>query len=232
MTEPSIFQNPDSSIAISSIITAFHCPRQYFFYKDTPSKPADNYSICKQVSCADQDTSEEELWNTIRLIHPDISEEKKGFLRDCLKATEHAPVRPWTETDIPVRSKRAGIHGLLDKYHAPMGEYTLTRCKAAPQNGCWPEDAIRSAALLLCIEETGPLKTPGLSIEYVPSGIIRYYEPTPKDRRRVIHLIRQVKEIEKGGFPQKPLNPPCSRCRFSDRCSQNEPRRLSFLLKK
>jgi len=232
MTEPCYSKNPDNGIAISSIIRAFHCPRQYFFYKDIPSKPAIEYSICKLVSCAEESATEEELWKTLHLIHPEISEDKRNFLRDCLMAMEHAPVRPWTETDIVVRSERAGIHGLLDKYHAQTGEYTLTRCTTAPKNGCWAEDAIRTAALLLCIEEAGAVKTPGMNIEYVRSGIIRYYEPTPKDRRRVLHLIQQVKEIEDGEFPHKPLNTPCSRCRFSDRCAQIAPRRLSFLFKK
>lgn len=232
MTERSISKKSGDAVAISSIITAFHCTRQYFFYSEMKSNPSEKYSICKQVSCAAPDIKEEKLWDIICMIHPDISVEKRSFLKDCLNAARHVPVRPWTDTDILVRSDRAGIYGLLDKYDATAGEYTLTRCTKAPQKGCWPEDAIRTAALLICLEDTCKKKPEGLYIEYIPSGIIRYYEPTPKDRRKVFQLINKVRDVNKGGIPKKSLNPPCSGCRFFDRCSQNEPRRLSFLFKK
>lgn len=232
MTEPAYARTLQKGISISSIITAFHCPRQYMFYTENKGKPAFRYSICKLVSCAEKNADEEGIWSTVCMIHPDISEEYRTFLHDCLNALRDAPVRPWTETDIPVRSHSAGIHGLLDKYDASSGAYTITRCTTAPKNGCWPEDAVRAAALLLCIEETSAKKPTGLSIEYIPSGIIRWYEPTPKDRRKVFHLVRQIREIDKGGIPCKPMNPPCARCRFTGRCESGAPRRLSFLFKK
>jgi CRISPR/Cas system-associated exonuclease Cas4 (RecB family) len=219
-------------VAISSIITVFHCPRRYYFYSGAESKPAERYSICKQISCMDPDANEEELWENICIIHPDISDENRSFLKECLKATRNVPIRPWTETDILVRSDRAGIHGLLDKYNATTGEYTLTRCTNAPRIGCWPDDALRAAAFLICLEETCTTKVDGIYIEYIPSGIVRYFKPTPKDRRMVLQLIHKVRDIDKGIFPEKPLNPPCFRCSFLERCQQNKPRRLSFLFKK
>mgnify|MGYP000871790135 CR=1 FL=1 len=235
MTESRNTPNTRRGAAISSLVSAFHCPRQYYFSTKHEQRTSERYTICKQVSCADAHATVERLWEMVCLIHPGISEEKKEFLNTCLVAMKHAPARPWSEIDILVRSERTGIYGLLDKYYAPTGEYALTRCTTAPPHGCWPEDAVRTAALLLCIEECmskrGDASPKGLYIEYIPSGVIRYYEPSLKDRRRVIHLVRTVKEVEKGFFPPKPLNPPCSRCQYTQSCAQHEPRRLSFLFK-
>jgi len=232
MTESLSPKSSHASIAISSLIRAFHCPRQYYFQSHDELKPSDRYHICKQVSCADPDNSEAEIWNTIMLIYPDISPENRNYLSSFLSAMKKAPIRPWTDSDVTIRSDRAGLYGLLDKFHAPTGECTLTRCSKAPKTGCWPEDAIRTAALLMCIEESCIINPKGMYIEYIPSGIIRYYEPTPKDRRRVVQIIHQIKKIENGVLPSKPLNPPCLHCRFQEKCNKSEPKRLSLLFKK
>ncbi|PWR74999.1 hypothetical protein ACKUB1_16560 [Methanospirillum stamsii] len=219
-------------IAISSLIRAFHCPRQYYFLKNTEWKSSEKYSICKQISVAEKDADEENIWNTICMIHPDISPDKRPFLTSCLQAMITAPVRPWTDLDITVHSNKLHLYGLLDKYDAGTGECTLTRCTPSPKTGCWPEDRIRAAALLLCIWETGNGRPSGIYIEYIPSGIIRYYEPSPRDKRQVLLILRQIQKIENGEFPPKPMKPPCSWCRFEEKCKSHEPRRLSGLFKK
>lgn len=232
MTASSLDMNKQKGISISSLLQAFACSRQYYFNKNAKWKSSDTYTICKQVSCACNIHSEEEIWDAICLIHPEISPDSRDFLSSCITAMKHAPVRPWTDTDITVKSKKVGLYGLLDKYDANTGECTLTRCCTAPKTGCWPEDAIRTAALLLCVKETCSLIKAGMYIEYIPSGVIRYYEPNPKDRRRIVQTIHQIHEIDKGAFPPKPLHPPCSRCRFVEKCSGHEPRKLSALFKK
>lgn len=225
-------KNNTHGFAISSIIRAFRCPRQFYFQKNTDWNVSGKYIICKQVSIAGPDITEEELWNTICLIHPAILPEERPFFTACTQTVKTAPLRSWTELDVTIRSEKLGIYGLLDKYDARSGEYTITKCTKAPKTGCWPEDQIRTTALLLCIEETGPKKPTGMYIEYIPSGIIRYYVPTPRDRRKILYLIQQLKKIEKGEFPPKPMYPPCSRCLFEKRCNECEPRRLSGLFKK
>ena len=224
-------QNP--GIAISSLIRAFHCSRQYYFYKECEGISSSRYTICKMVSCAyPEDRSEEMIWDSICLIHPDISPDERSFLSSCLLAMKKTPIRHWTETDNVVKSIKLDLYGLLDKFDAKTSECTLTRCTTSPKNGCWPEDRIRIAALLICIEETCDINPKGMYIEYIPSGIIRYYEPTPKDRRQIIQILHQIHTIEKGEFPPKPLHPPCSRCKYEKLCIEHEPRRLSALFKK
>ena len=222
-----------SGTAISSIIRAFRCPRQYYFHNQADWKSPDAYVICKQVSCAyPEERDEVKIWDTISVIYPEINPDSRVFLTTCLTAMKKLPVRPWTETDITVRSEKTGIYGLLDKYDANSEECTLTRCCTAPKTGCWPEDAIRTAALMICTEETCNIRPKGMYIEYIPSGIIRYYEPTPKDRRRMVQIVHQVQEMKRGVFPPKPLRPPCSRCQFQEKCFGQEPRKLSDLFKK
>jgi CRISPR-associated exonuclease Cas4 len=221
-----------TGIAISSVILASRCIRQYYFNKKDDWRSSYRYTICKQVSCAYPEEREEVIWKIISLINPDISPDSRIFLTSCLSAMKSAPIRPWTDSDITVKSEKIGVYGLLDKYDTNSGDCTLTRCCDAPKSGCWPEDTIRIAALLICIEETCNIRPHGMHIEYIPSGIIRYYEPTPKDRRRLVQIIHQVKEVERGTFPPKPLHPPCSRCRFVEKCSVDQPRKLSILFKK
>jgi CRISPR-associated exonuclease Cas4 len=233
MTESSPDIKQHTVVAISSLIRAFHCPRQYYFIKDSEWKSSGRYTICKQVSCAYPGESDEEsLWNTICIIYPDISPELRSFLSSCLMVMKNAPVRPWTSLDSTVRSTRLGLYGQLDKFDARTGECTLIRCTRAPKNGCWLEDRIRTAALLLCLEDSSDIRPGGIYIEYIQSGIIRYYEPTPKDRRQVVQTLRQIHLMGQGVFPPKPLHPPCKQCEFEKKCAEYEPRRLSSLFKK
>ena len=229
MTASQSGRKKDQGIAISSLMRIFHCPRQYYFQKGHEWKPSAEYLICKQVSCTDPDEEEDAIWESIILIEPEISEKTRFFLHSCLLAMKNTPVRSWTDLDIMVRSDRLGLYGQIDKYDARTGDCTLTRCSVAPKNGCWPEDAIRTAALLLCLEETYGINPAGLYIEYIRSGIIRHYTPTARDRRKIIELLHQFRNIEKGEFPPKPLKAPCVSCTFEKNCSGHQPRRLSSL---
>lgn len=232
MTESPYDKNPYSGIAISSLIRAFRCPRQYYFYKKNEFASNGKYIICREVSSSGQDETFDQIWKTVNLLDPTIPSKLQDFLHVCLDANKNAPRRPWTELDRTVRSKQLSIYGQLDKFDERTGECTLTRCTKAPKTGCWPDDRVRATALLLCVSETADIRPKGIYIEYIPSGIIRYYTPTPKDRRIVIHTLRQIHAIDKGNFPPRPLNPPCKGCRFEDTCTSYEPRKLSGLFKK
>lgn len=166
------------------------------------------------------------------MIHPDIKPDSREFLVLCLDAMKKGPVRPFTDLDVTVRSEKLGLYGQLDKYDAQSGECTLTRCTAAPKTGCWAEDSFRVTALLFCIQESCAFSPPGMYIEYIPSGVVRYYEPSPKDRRRIFQILHQVRDVENGKIPSKPLQAPCEHCQYKDTCFENEPRRLSAFFKK
>jgi len=121
---------------------------------------------------------------------------------------------------------------LLDKFNSMSHEATVVRATKAPETGCWPEDRVRITALQLCIEETLNISLKGLYVEYIPSGIVRLYEPGPRDRRTLIQTIAQMKKVVQGNIPPKPANPPCKGCRYRDTCDTGSPRSLLQIFKK
>jgi hypothetical protein len=65
-------------------------------------------------------------------------------------------------------------------------------------------------------------------VEYVASGICRFVEPQPRDRRAMIRAIRAAKRVVAGEIPKRPLRAPCEGCPHLERCTAG-PRRLSDL---
>jgi len=233
MNEDAPNQISHKDTTISSLITGFRCIRQYYFGKTKKRDNSGRYTICKLISSAEQDIfDEEELWKKALLIDPDIDPGTRSHIHEYVSVIKHTPLRPWTDLDLIIRSERTGISGLLDKFDARTGEATLVRCTKAPVNGCWAEDRIRAVALILCIEETFKIRLKSVSVEYIPSGIIRYYEPGQRDRRVMLQVLRKVHEVDKGIFPEKPPNPPCEKCIYSDKCNMERPKTLLQIFKK
>lgn len=233
MSVYSSYKKHDPDILISAVARGFRCIRQYYFDKSREWNETSRYSICKQVSCAEyENRNEDEIWNLVVLVEPGIDPQLRNFLRRCFENTRNTPLRPWTDLDVAVRSDKLGIRGILDKYHSQNRECTLVRCSDAPKTGCWPDDRIRVTALLFATEESLHCRIDGVYVEYIPSGIVRFCEPGPKDRRTLLRVIAQIKMVDNGEFPGKPLKAPCSRCRYLEKCNTGEPVQLSDLFKK
>lgn len=220
----------DKSIAISALVQAYRCPRRYYFSLREPVPVSDRYTICKQISYAGKNTDEDSLWNEICMIHPDINPEMREYLSESMAVCSHTPFLPWSETEISIRSDRYGIHGLIDKYHPDSQTISIIRPSRAPEHGCWTEDRIRIAACLICLKEQTGIAASGGQVEYIPDGIIRYCEPQPRDRRRLLQGLTWAREVQKGNLPQKPVHPPCKKCQYMDRCEPPKARTLSELL--
>jgi CRISPR-associated exonuclease Cas4 len=67
-------------------------------------------------------------------------------------------------------------------------------------------------------------------VEYIPDGVSRFHAVQPRDRRQVIATIRKARAIQEGEMPAHPLNAPCNRCRYREKCESSVGRRLSELL--
>ncbi len=218
----------DQTFAVSALIQAHRCPRRYYFSRNEVIPQSDRYIICKHLSLARVPRpDEQELWDEITLIHPDIDPSMQDYLTECLEQIQHTPFPSWTDTEISVRSEKYGIHGQIDKYHAEAQSISIVRASPAPRLGCWPDDRIRVAAYLLCLQEQMGFKCKGGYVEYIPDGIIRFCEPDPRDRRRLLQAIHLVKMIARGELPKKPVNPPCKNCPYTEQCEPPKARTLS-----
>ena len=219
------------AIPISSLIQAYRCPRRFYFSRHDTFQASGKYIICKQVSlCRDQNPDEDTLWDEICLIDPEIHPDMREYLSLCLEMNSHTPRINYTDCDIPVNSGRYGIYGLVDKYDSSEKIISIIRNSIAPDSGCWSDDRIRLAAYLLCLKESAGLDIVGGYIEYIPSGIIRYCEPQPRDRRRLLQALRMAQKVLKGDLPEKPVHAPCKNCIYTNQCNQDKPRTLSSIL--
>lgn len=184
-----------------------------------------------QISRHGNETLDENtLWDEITLIHPDISPNMREYLTTCIEINRKTPIPKSTQTDILVQSLKYGLFGRIDKFHEKEKYLSTVRNSHAPSSGCWPLDRVRTAAYLLCLKETSGITLKGGYVEYIPDGIIRYCEPQPQDRRKLLQGLKEMREIQNGGYPKRPLNAPCKKCRHLAQCEKPIVTKLSDLL--
>ncbi len=226
-------QSITSTLSVSSLVRVFQCPRRYYFSRNESVSASDRYIVCKQVSLAGPDlTDEKQLWDEITLIKPDIVEDLKDYLSFCREQVACMPAMSYTDADVLVTSRKYGISGTIDKYDACSSRISVIRNSAAPSIGCWPEDRMRIAAYLICFQETTGITLNGGYIEYIPDGVVRFCEPQPRDRRALLQAVKTAQKICKGELPGKPVRAPCKNCRYTGQCNPPKVKRLSDLLTK
>ena len=215
-------------IPVSGVIACHICPRRYYFERSDEHPESPRYAVCKQVSAhLGELLEEEEIWREILHILPDADEEIQELFDECIGAcSETAWQRP-VQTDLTVESDTLGIRGRVDKIFED-GTFAIVRSSTAPKAGAYGTDRLRIACYAACIKETLGHPVAGGYVEYVASGICRYVEPQPRDRREMIRAIRAAKRVVAGDLPPRPLRAPCEGCPHFERCTTG-PRRLSDL---
>lgn len=126
-------------------------------------------------------------------------------------------------------SDKYGIVGMVDRI-ADDGSFSIIRSAGAMPFGTYAADRLRIAGIAFCLEEMTGNEVPGGHVEYIPDGISRFHTVQPRDRRQVIASLHKIRAIRKGDLPQHPLNAPCNRCKYKERCESSSGRRLSDLL--
>lgn len=180
--------------------------------------------------CKDQTPDEDQLWEEICLIDPTVQPDMREYLSRCLEIMAHTPVVKYTDSDIQVHSVRYGIYGLVDKLDSSSNTISIIRSSGAPAYGCWSDDRVRLAACILCLKESTGIDIVGGNIEYIPDGIVRYCEPQPRDRRRLLQALHMAQKVMNGNLPEKPVNAPCKKCLYVNQCNPDKPKTLSSIL--
>jgi CRISPR-associated exonuclease Cas4 len=96
--------------------------------------------------------------------------------------------------------------------------------------GTYAADRLRIAAIALCLEEMTGKEVPGGNVEYIPDGVTRYHAVQPRDRRQILATLHKYHAIIEGQMPEHPLNAPCNRCKYKEKCESSVGKRLSELL--
>jgi CRISPR-associated exonuclease Cas4 len=112
----------------------------------------------------------------------------------------------------------------------PDGSFSVIRAAGAMPFGTYTADRMRIAAIALCLEEMTGKEVKGGHVEYIPDGVSRFHTVQPRDRRQLIATLHKIRSIHDGETPQHPLNAPCVRCRYMEKCESARGHRLSELL--
>jgi len=221
---------PAKHFTISDLVRVHACPVRYYYERDEPFAESDRYAVCKQLSYHLGDPLDGEvIWAETLVVRPAIHPEMRAFLDLCINACNKATWQPAEETDISVRSEKQAISGMIDRI-LPDGTFSVVRAAGAMPFGTYAADRLRVAAIALCLEEMTGVEVNGGHVEYIPDGVSRYHTVQPRDRRQLIATLHKIRTIHDGEVPSHPLNAPCVRCKYMEKCESTRGHRLSELL--
>ena len=206
------------------------CPVRYYYERHDPVTESDRYAICKQLSYhLGTPLDPEIIWSEVLAVRPKIDPTMRSFLDTCITSCKKTDWVPATQSDVRVISEKHGIVGMIDRI-AVDGTYSIIRAAGALPFGTYAADRLRIASIAFCLEEMTGNEVAGGHVEYIPDGISRFHTVQPRDRRQVIATLHKLRSIRKGELPQRPLNAPCNRCKYKERCESSSGHRLSELL--
>lgn len=221
---------PAKHFSISDLVRVHTCPVRYYYERDDPVEESERYAVCKQLSCHLGDPLDAELiWAEILVVRPRIDPSLRDFLDLCITSCNKRTWQPASENDIHVHSKKQGISGMIDRI-LPDGTFSIVRAAGAMPFGTYAADRLRIAAIVLCLEEMNGTEVNGGHVEYIPDGVSRYHTVQPRDRRQLIATLHKIRLIQDGEIPRHPLNAPCTRCKYREKCESSGGHRLSDLL--
>jgi len=206
------------------------CPVRFYYERNEPVFESDRYAVCKQLSYhLGFPLDAEGIWQEIIAVSPAIDMALREFLDLCITACNKSEWKPAAQTDVKVVSDKQGIVGMVDRVAAD-GTFSIIRAAGAMPFGTYSADRLRIACIAFCMEEVTGSDVKGGYVEYIPDGVSRFHEVQPRDRRQVISTLHKIKAIRDGEMPQHPLNAPCNRCKYRERCESSVGKRLSELL--
>ena len=206
------------------------CPVRFYYEKNETVTESDRYAVCKQLSYhLGKPLDPDAVWSEILTVRPGIDTSLKEYLGICIASCNKHAWKPAKETDVRVFSEKHGVAGMIDRI-TDDGAFSLVRAAGAMPMGTYAADRLRIAAISLCLEEMTGNEVEGGNIEYIPDGVSRHHAVQPRDRRQVIATLHKYKSIVDGNLPEPPLNAPCNRCKYKEKCESSIGRRLSELL--
>ena len=206
------------------------CPVRFYYERKEPVSESDRYAVCKQLSYhLGTPLYEEVIWQEIIAVSPAIDPALKDFLALCITACNKGEWKPAVQTDVKVVSDKLGIVGMIDRIAAD-GTFSIVRAAGAMPFGTYAADRLRISCIAFCLEEMTGSEVKGGCVEYIPDGVSRMHEVQPRDRRQMIATLHKIKSIKNGDMPKHPLNAPCNRCKYREKCESSVGKRLSELL--
>ena len=219
-------------VTISELVRVHSCPVRFYYERNIPVAESARYTVCKQLSYhLGNPLDSEVIWNEVVSVMPGIDPEMRSFLETSITSCNKNTWKVADHNDVRVTSDRHGITGMVDRMCGD-GTFCIIRAAGAMPFGTYAADRLRIACIALCLEEMTGAEVTGGNVEYIPDGVSRFHTVQPRDRRQVIATLHKIRQIRNGDLPQQPLNAPCSRCGYKERCENISGRKLSDLLMK
>ncbi len=117
-------------------------------------------------------------------------------------------------------SEKLGMSGSVDKLIKTEVEIIpcVIKTGKCPEYGVWKSDRMQLAAYALLIEEEfGTIVRRGF-VDYIHTAEMREVQIRKRDRALTLQILKHVKKIHGGFFPDKGENAPCDSCYFTERC--------------
>ena len=117
-------------------------------------------------------------------------------------------------------SETLNMSGSVDKLIRTEEEVIPCMIKTGrcPEYGVWKSDRMQLAAYALLIEEEFETTVQRGFVEYIRNAEVREVHIKKKDRALALQLLKRVKRIKGGVFPEKGENAPCDSCFFLELC--------------
>jgi CRISPR-associated exonuclease Cas4 len=210
---------PRTLVSVSEIVRCHFCPVRFSLERKLEIQESPRYTIAKQVSFhLGRGLDAGAIWEEVEAILPEIDPAFRTYLDASIERCRSGAWRIPAEIEVPVRSDRFGIRGLVDKIFDEEPMFAITRPTESPALGVSTADRIRVAAYALCLRESLGITSGQGAVEYIPSGEVRVCTPQPRDRRAVIRAAEAVRHIREGIIPKRPVHAPCTGCPYRERC--------------
>ena len=117
-------------------------------------------------------------------------------------------------------SEKLNLSGSVDKLITADEEVIPCMIKTgkSPGYGVWRSDRVQLAAYAMLIEdEFGSIVKRGF-VQYIREAEFRVTQIRRSDRAEALQILKQVRRIKQGAFPDKGRNAPCENCVYSKYC--------------
>jgi CRISPR-associated exonuclease Cas4 len=117
-------------------------------------------------------------------------------------------------------SEKLGMSGSVDKLIRSDEEVIpcVIKTGKCPEFSVWRSERVQLAAYAMLIEEEFETTVKRGFVEYIRTAEFRESRIRKKDRALALQILKRVKRIKRGAFPEKGVHAPCDTCSFIDRC--------------
>ncbi len=118
-------------------------------------------------------------------------------------------------------SDKLNLSGSVDKLIIADEEEIpcIIKTGKSPEYGVWRSDRLQLAAYAMLIEDEFRRTVRRGLVQYIRDAEFREVQIRRADRAMVLQVLKRVKRVKRGVFPDRSRNAPCESCTYADICN-------------